>query len=289
MSKAAERTGAGPMFAVAVEQYFPREKRLIEDDLAASVIPPPVRYLLPLMRPPFMRNRVVRELEASSPGLWAGVMCRKRYIDDCLAETVAEVEGVINHGCGFDTRAYRLPALRGKPVWEIDQPQNIKSKRAALQRRMGALPGNVHLVPIDFDRQDAADVLTEHDCSLSARNIHVAEAILQYLTPQGVTSLFDVLSRTAPGSRLIFTYVVKDFIDGTRRYDHQRLYEEWIVKKKAWLFGLHPSEVGEFLASHGWELIEDVGYDELADRYIVPTGRNLASMPIERMVHARKV
>lgn len=67
MSKAAAKTGAGPMFAVAVGQFFPVKQRLIQDDLAASLIPPPVRYLLPLMRLPFMRKRVVRELEASSP------------------------------------------------------------------------------------------------------------------------------------------------------------------------------------------------------------------------------
>ena len=43
------------------------------------------------------------------------------------------------------------------------------------------------------------------------------------------------------------------------------------------------------LKGYRWRIIEDVGYDELADKYIVPTGRGLASTPVGRMVYAEKV
>ncbi len=36
-----------------------------------------------------------------------------------------------------------------------------------------------------------------------------------------------------------------------------------------------------FLKEYGWQAIEDVGYDEMAERYIKPTGRILASISIE--------
>lgn len=35
--------------------------------------------------------------------------------------------------------------------------------------------------------------------------------------------------------------------------------------------------------------IEDLDYDDLAERYVKPTGRDLPSMPIERMVYAEKM
>jgi len=35
-------------------------------------------------------------------------------------------------------------------------------------------------------------------------------------------------------------------------------------------------------------LVEDLGCDELARRYAAPTGRTLATMAIERVVHADK-
>ena len=37
---------------------------------------------------------------------------------------------------------------------------------------------------------------------------------------------------------------------------------------------------------YGWQAIEGVGYDEMAEKYIKLTGRILASTPIERIVYA---
>jgi len=39
MSKAAARTGIMPMSLVAVEQHFPKEQRVIDDVLAARLLP----------------------------------------------------------------------------------------------------------------------------------------------------------------------------------------------------------------------------------------------------------
>jgi hypothetical protein len=52
---------------------------------------------------------------------------------------------------------------------------------------------------------------------------------------------------------------------------------------------MEPENCPNFLKGYRWRIIEDVGYDELADKYIVPTGRRLASTPVERMVYAEKV
>jgi len=39
----------------------------------------------------------------------------------------------------------------------------------------------------------------------------------------------------------------------------------------------------------GWRVIEHIGYQELVDRYATPTGRELASTPVERIVYAEKL
>jgi hypothetical protein len=46
--------------------------------------------------------------------------------------------------------------------------------------------------------------------------------------------------------------------------------------------------VADLLSSHGWRVVEHLGYDELAERYVKPTGRALAATPITRMVYAEK-
>jgi len=49
---------------------------------------------------------------------------------------------------------------------------------------------------------------------------------------------------------------------------------------------MEPEDCLSLLREYGWQVIEDVGYDELADKYIGPTGRQLRSTPVERIVHA---
>lgn len=87
---------------------------------------------------------------------------------------------------------------------------------------------------------------------------------------------------------MAFTYVLKDFIEGKELYGLEKFYEQIIVKDNVWRFGFDPEEVAYFLGEYGWRMVEHLGCDELADLYMKPTGRELPSMVIERIVYAEK-
>jgi len=54
--------------------------------------------------------------------------------------------------------------------------------------------------------------------------------------------------RAAPaGSRLVFTYVRRDFIDGVNMYDAAMLYKRFRQRQQVWCFGLDPDEVSKFV------------------------------------------
>jgi O-methyltransferase involved in polyketide biosynthesis len=75
----------------------------------------------------------------------------------------------------------------------------------------------------------------------------------------------------------------------SKGYDrYEQLYKQYVLKN-IWLFGLAPDNVAAFLEKYGWRLIEDLGYDELAEKYVKPLGRDLPTMPIERMAYAEKL
>ena len=194
----------------------------------------------------------------------------------------------MNLGAGFDTRAYRLEHLTGVPVWEVDLPQNIDAKRSRLEKLFNGVPPHVTLVPIDFDYDDLATVLASHGYGPPKKTLFIWEGVTQYLTENGVRATFDLLSRAPAGSRLAFTYTPRDFIDGEVLYGQEYLYRQMLVRDKLWFFGLDPGEVDDFLGEYGWRVLEHLGYDELDDRYVRPTGRKLRSMAIERMVYAVK-
>ncbi|GMA48969.1 SAM-dependent methyltransferase [Alicyclobacillus contaminans] len=290
MAQEAAKTGAGPTALVAIEQFFPEKERIIEDDLAYRMLSFGARVFLWLVRPHSVRDWMVRATENDAPGIWSGMMCRKRYIDEKLTDAINQhqIAAVVNLGAGFDTRAYRLPALSDIPVWELDQLGNIKSKQIRLRKVFGTIPSHIQLVGIDFDHEDLRAVLESHSYTMDKRTFFIWEGVTQYLTEKGVRTTFDFLSKVARGSRLAFTYVRKDFLEGRAMYNSEKLYKRYVTNKN-WIFGMEPERWTNFLKEYGWQVIEDVGYDEMAEKYVKPTGRRLASTPIERMIYAEKL
>jgi methyltransferase (TIGR00027 family) len=288
MTKAAAKTGIGPTALVAIEQNFPEKQRIIEDDLAYRILPSGMRAFVWLTRLNSVRDWMVRATEKDIPGLWAGTMCRKRYIDEKLINSVNRINTVVNLGAGFDTRVYRLPALSDIQVWEVDQPENIQSKQKQLHKLFGAVPSKIRLVPMDFDREELGTVLESYGYSADRRTFFIWEAVTQYLTETGIRKTFDFLAKAERGSRIAFTYIRKDFLDGRVMYSWEKGYRKYVVKDKIWLFGMDPEEWPKFLEEYGWQVVEHVGYDELAERYVKPTGRELAFTPVERVVYAEK-
>ena len=288
LNRKAAKTGPGAMVLVAIEQRFPDGERILTDELACRILPFGFRTEVRLIGR--FKDWIVRKSEERVPGLWGGIMARKRFIDDTIAEVAGGlVEAVVNLGAGFDTRAYRLPALAGVSVWEVDQPESIAAKRSRLERLFGSVPTHVTLVPIDFDHQDLDAVLASHGYRSDRKTLFIWEGVMQYLTEGGVRSSFAYLGDAPAGSRLVFTYTPRDFIDGEDLYGQEYLYERMLVRDNLWLFGLDPDNVDDFLGDFGWRVLEHLGCEELADRYVTPTGRKLRSMAIERIVYAEKL
>jgi methyltransferase (TIGR00027 family) len=241
-----------------------------------------------MTRPAFARDWIVRASEKTAPGIWAAMVCRKRYIDEKLIESLPDIDAVVNLGAGFDTRVYRLPALGRVPAWEIDQPWNIERKRRRLRKLFGAVPRHVTLVPIDFDRQDLGATLAADGYAAAKRTFFNWEGVTQYLREASILATLEFLAHAARGSRLAFTYVRKDFLDGKAMYGQEEAFKRFVMTK-TWLFGMEPDTVESRLNQYGWRIIEHLGYEQLAERYVTPTGRNLASTPIERIVYAEKL
>jgi methyltransferase (TIGR00027 family) len=284
----ATQTAFGPMVQAAIEQYEPPESRLVDDDLALSILPVGQRLVVQAMRWPLLRRLTMSAGERAVRGSWALVACRKRFIDDKLDEALGSIDAVVNLGAGMDTRGCRLARRSDVPVFEVDFPSNIARKEAAVERAMGAVPRSVHLVPLDFERDDLIDTLTEHGYRADARTFFIWEGVTQYLTEEAVRNTLGALQVTSPGSRVAFTYVRKDFIDGQNMYDAELLYRRFRVKRQLWQFGIQPDGVAAFVTEYGWRLVEQAGPDYFLRHYIEPTGRKLTASQLEWSAYAER-
>lgn len=288
MNEPVAATAIGPMVLAAVEQYEPVGRRLVDDDLARAFLPPGLRAFVQATRWSVPRRLLIRATERSGPGLWANLTCRKRYIGDKLTQALPDVDAVVILGAGLDTKGYRLARHSAVPVFEVDLPVNIERKRSVVRGALGAVPDSVHLVPVDFEHDDLAAELARHGHRREHRTFFIWEGVTQYLSAEGVASTFEFLSSAAPGSRLAFTYVRSDFIDGTNRYGAESLYRRFRVRSQLWQFGLDPDRVAAFVEPYGWQLVEQAGPDYLAEHYISPAGRNLTASQVEWTAYAEK-
>jgi len=276
------------MVLAAMEQSEPPGRRLVDDDLAARFLPAPTRWLVTATPPALMRRLMMAAMERDGPGLWANFACRKRYIADKVTEALDSIDAVVVLGAGLDTLAYRLARRSVIPIFEVDQPVNIERKAAAVRRVLGTIPSSVHLVPLDFERDDVLTVLAERGYRSDYRAFFIWEAVTQYLTADAVHATLESLRPAASGSRLVFTYVRRDFIDGVNFYGAEQLYRRFRQRQQLWRFGLQPEEVAAFLAGHGWRLVEQLGPEQIVQRYVEPTGRNLTASQVEWSAYADK-
>jgi methyltransferase (TIGR00027 family) len=284
----AAQTAFGPMVLAAVEHNEPPGRRLVDDDLADLFLPAPLRWLVGATRWTPARRLMIRASEWSGPGLWANLACRKRFIADKINESLDDIDAVIILGSGLDTRAYLLNRQARIPVFEVDLPVNIARKAKTVRRVLGGPPLSVRLVALDFERDDLLTALAEHGYRTDYRAFFICEGVTQYLTEDGVRRTLEGLRAAATGSRLVFTYVRRDFIDGTNRYGTRTLYRSVRQRRQLWHFGLQPDEVAEFIAEYGWRLVEQAGPDELVQRYVEPTGRKLKASQLEWSAYAEK-
>jgi len=99
------------------------------------------------------------------------------------------------------------------------------------------------------------------------KTFFIWEAVTQYLTENGIRSTFNFLSNAVSGSRLVFIYVRKDFIDGKVLFNWEEIYKQFIKDHKIWLYGIEVGGWSDYMKDYGWQLIEDVGYDELNKKF----------------------
>jgi methyltransferase (TIGR00027 family) len=236
-----------------------------------------------------LRRAMIAGSERSGRGMWANMACRKRYADDNLQAALGDIDAVVVLGAGFDTRGARLARRSDIPVFEVDQPINIERKRAVLNRVFSTPPPSVHLVAVDFEQDDLMATLAAHGYRRDARAFFIWEGVTQYLTPEAVAATLEQLRSVPAGSRLDLTYVQRDFIDGVDISGAPSLYRRFRERNQVWKFGLQPDEVPEFLGGFGWRVIDQMGPDQVIERYVRPAGRTMPASDLEWSALAEKV
>ena len=278
-------TALGAATCRLIEQFQPEKARLFHDPVVKYLVGTLIRALMQFAR---MRNYTIKQTDAIMPGIYGAQICRTRFIDEAVEKALSQGIGqVVILGAGLDTRPYRFAGMERVNVFEVDLPSAQEDKKKKLHKHFGRLPGNVTFVPIDFDTQSLEAVFTGTAFDPSKPSVFVWEGVTQYLAEEAVRRTLAFVGTSAPGSILVFTYVLKSIIE--RRSDipgAEKLMEVVAKRGSPWLFGLEPSSVAIYLSPFHLNLTADVGNAEYQASYLKPLGRNLVVSECERVVQA---
>jgi len=251
-------TAADTAFSIAAvraeESLRPTHERLFEDPyaslfqaLGAHADEGTQRYLAL----PFFRD---------------GIRLRTRFIDDVLRSALDEgLDQILLLGAGFDARALRIAeiAARGARVHEIDLPDQLARKRAALGAAGVTLPSWISYVACDLTAPDYERALTAALENTGFRRdrpaVIVWEGVTTYIGVAATDrSLRFMASLVAAGTKVVFDVGAKFF----------------------------PTTVDEHVAQAGFSSCDAFGADELWRRYL--PGEPHAAAGVFRMVVARR-
>ncbi|HEY1954605.1 MAG TPA: SAM-dependent methyltransferase [Polyangiaceae bacterium] len=234
---------------------LPERERLAEDPYGARFA-----RTMPL----FHRPRIARALFPRRAIVY--MQLRTRAIDDVLREFVrGGGRQVVLLGAGFDCRALRFAReLAGATVFEVDHPATQARKRAVLANDVGA---KTEYVAWNFEERPVAELPAElaargHDASKPTLTIW--EGVTMYLRPRAIDdSVAAVATYSAPGSRLVFTYMERTLVENPTLRARAGAAIVGLVGEP-FRFGFEPSELAGWLGARGFTLARDATMKELA-------------------------
>ncbi|MFL0248188.1 class I SAM-dependent methyltransferase [Candidatus Clostridium stratigraminis] len=287
-NKESYKTAYAAAYARLLEQYQPKEIRLFEDPLVKDFFGKTIYCLL---QNSIMRRVLTFMYNSSSIGLMGLQICRTKFIDDILKETLDNgIKQLVILGAGFDTRAFRISGINSIKVYEVDLPFIQDKKKSILKKHLGELPDNIIFTPIDFNIHTLDKVLENNGLDFSEPIVFIWEGVTQYITEEAVKNTLKFISKVSIGSVVLFSYILKEVIDRTSNsVDTDFLTNYLAMSGKKWCFGLNSAEASDFLNQYNLKILKDVGASYYKENYLIPIGRNIPVSEIERIIYAKIV
>jgi methyltransferase (TIGR00027 family) len=272
----------------ALESSLPDTTRLFDDPLARSFLTWPLTIVARLTILPGLGRLLPWIIDRRVPGARSSAVARTKFIDDAITASLADhTEQLVILGSGFDSRAYRMPGLRGISVFEVDHPDTLMAKRGVLKRSF-VLPTHVHFVPIDFNQLHLQSNMAAAGYRESARTFFLWEGVTNYLTEEVVDATLRWCSRASPGSQLLFTYVHQEVLVRPSAFiGTEKLFASLAKFGETWTFGIELSTLPKFLAERGLSLETDLGAAEYRELYYKDAARELRGYEFYRIAVAR--
>jgi methyltransferase (TIGR00027 family) len=218
------------------------------------------------------------------------IAARSRFSEDTMANCIASgTRQVVVLGAGLDTFALRNPyADLGVRVFEVDDPETQKWKRDRLRAAGLAEPPSLAFAPVNFERESLAEGLTRAGFKMDQPAFFQWLGVVTYLTKDAVSSTLKFISEV-PQAAVVFEYA-----EPFENYhaDRRAIVTVWAERAAAlgepWLSLFDPVELLQLLRGLGFNVMEDLGPPEIAERFFGVPRRDILPGPGPHIVRAHR-
>ena len=251
-----------------------------------SALPPAARAQLEALDSP---DDVMAALARAHPS-YGMVVLRTRYAEDALAAAVARgIRQYVIVGAGMDSFAMRQPAsARDVAVFEVDHPASQALKLERLDQ-CGVMPAaGVHYVAADLSAEGLDEALERCPFEPTQPAFFSWLGVTAYLTREAnLKTLRAIASCGAPDSELVFSYIDQSDFDAPGGEERRQAREVVVAVGEPWVSGFSPARLADDLRAAGLILIEDLGRDELRERYCAGRQDGLSASAADHVARAR--
>jgi methyltransferase (TIGR00027 family) len=275
----------------AIETAEKSTRRLFDDAYAISLLSGVLKVLARMAWLPIVGRLVPAFLDFGWPYTRSSGVVRTRVIDDAVRDAIRTgAKQLVLLGAGFDSRAYRLDEARDITSFEVDHPATQDAKQKRLNTALRNVPGNVHFVKADFEKDNLEQLLESAGFEKEVPAVVVWEGVVSYLTESAVSMNLVVLAKLlAPGSVLIFTYVDRGALDGSKTFAGSRHWQSWVKRSgEPFIFGFDPATLERILLPYSFLLQSDESTAEAARRFSDLNGRKETGSELYRIATASR-
>jgi methyltransferase (TIGR00027 family) len=217
------------------------------------------------------REAIGQAVDLRAHPTYATVILRTRYTEDALETAVGGgVRQYVVVGAGMDSFALRRPAFaQGLEIFEVDLPATQEFKRHRLEEIGVPPPDGLHLVAADLGEEGLVAALARSPFRPELPTFFSWLGVSSYLTREAnLATLGAIASCGAEGSELVFTYIdQRELGDDPAHGELAAVRRTLTAAGEPWVSGFHPGELAAALSGVGLGLVEDLGGDELRERY----------------------
>jgi len=233
-----------------------------------------------------------------APGFHQHLVSRTRFIDDLIESCTTDgITQYVILGAGYDLRAHRLNLPSTLQIYEVDQAEVQRRKRAKLPKNLSNAD-NVNYVSVDFNHQTLRAQLLDAGYDTNKPTVFTLEGVSQYISKEAVKSTINEIVGLTQGTKaVLYMSYVNELINTHpqdcfgRGYPNPKKKVNLIKNMAAkvgepWISFYSNKEIEEVLAQQRFSLIENKTLADLNVAYFTPVGRTLPEDQLFNLEHS---